>query len=380
MDPQTPKRMTVLLLVLFLTCGLLTWLLNLTASRSPWFCPADGQDPPAAAEGDVVSGRRAQSEKPILLVWWWPMGISFDSADCLTHFGIDGCVITDDRSRFGAANAILFFHKSIARDLSNLPTALPRPPFQKWIWYNAESPTNTVKEAGLDSLFNLTLTYRRDSDITSRYELSIVRGQSEQFTLPRKDKLVCWILSNSMTGTGASTQLMYYHELRKHIRVTLYGKAAAGAIPLRDEDYYSTIGSCKFYLAFENSIHEDYITEKLNGPMVAGTVPVVLGTSRENYEQYVPADSFIHVNDFPDPKALAERLLELDRNDAEYRRYFAWRRHFKATPHLLVKRHMQPICTACDQIAKDNTFNVVHDLSWWFNGDVEGHHTAKNEF
>lgn len=371
----TRNNLRPLLFVIFCTCGVLTWLTwpSVMASKPDPFCPvyAEGSPADASQSSVTLAGQRTMADKPILLVWWWPLGIRFSSDDCMAHFNIDGCMLTDDRSVYSSADAVLFFHKTVARDLSNLPRQ-PRPPFQKWIWYNVESPTNTAKKVHMDGMFNLTLSLRRDSDIVFRYELSIVRNQ-EVFEPPQKTKLVCWITSNTISGTGAMVRLKYYNELRKYVRVTVYGTAVPGAMPLMDKDYYSTIGSCKFYLAFENSIHNDYITEKLNGPMVAGTVPIVLGAPRENYEQFVPADSFIHVNDFPDPEALAKHLLELDQNPDMYLSYFAWRRHFKATPHLLVKRHIQPICIACDHIAKDNSYKVVHDLSWWFNRNVEGH-------
>ncbi|XP_028852728.1 alpha-(1,3)-fucosyltransferase 9-like isoform X1 [Denticeps clupeoides] len=311
----------------------------------------------------------SNAEKPILLLWMWPHGIYFD---CGKYYSIDSCVLTDDHSLYNIADGVIFFHKNIGWNLENMPPN-PRPPFQKWIWYNVESPTNTARKSGLEHLFNLTLTYRRGSGITVRNELSIVRN-GEEFVLPKKDKLVCWIASNAIAGTGTTTRMNYYFELVKHVKVNVYGQAVT-ASRLRYEDYYATIASCKFYLAFENSLHKDYITEKVNGPLAAGTVPVVLGPPRENYEEFMPADSFIHVNDFPDPKALAEFLLRLDKDDERYLSYFTWRRYFKATPHLLGLRsqYPHPICLACDHIASDSSYNVVHDLFEWYHGDVVGH-------
>ncbi|KAJ3609231.1 hypothetical protein NHX12_023755 [Muraenolepis orangiensis] len=93
--------------------------------------------------------RRKRRTEPSAAV---ALGRSFDLGACLGSFQVDDCVLTDNRSFYPKADAIIFYHKNIGRDMPEGP----RPPFQKWI---VESPTNTERKAGLEDLFNLTLSY-----------------------------------------------------------------------------------------------------------------------------------------------------------------------------------------------------------------------------
>ncbi|KAG7271813.1 hypothetical protein CRUP_017059 [Coryphaenoides rupestris] len=226
---------------------------------------------PLALSSNKRGGLAEEHRDPpkAVLVWLHPHDIWVDFSDCAKHFNISSCQLTYNRELF-----------------------------------HMESLTHTDKTPGLENLFNLTLNYRRDADISVRYDLAIQTTHDSDFVVPKKDKLLCWIVSN-MGSKGAPDRIKYYNQLKKNIH---------------------------FYLAFENSHHKDYFTEKVSAPFVSGTVPVVRGTRRENYEEFVPADSFIH------PKSLVEYIVELDEDDERYMRYFLWRRHYKAARHLISSR------------------------------------------
>ncbi|XDV49610.1 hypothetical protein PO909_018824 [Leuciscus waleckii] len=254
---------------------------------------------------DAVHG--TVEDKPILLLWVWPENFRFDFSDCKKFYNTDNCQLTDNRSLYSNADAVLIFHKAISWDLTNLPPS-PRPPFQRWIWFHVESPTNTKKIPGLENLFNLTLSYRHDADIPVRLKLNT----------RKKDKLVCWIVSNNAAFTGVGTRNQFYQELSKYIQVHMFGKA--------------------------------------------------YGPPRRNYENFVPGDAFIHVNDFPDAKSLAEYLLQLDKDEEAYRRFFNWRKYLYPTPHLIqqTQEFILPICTACDHIARRREYKQAHDIYEWY--------------
>jgi len=293
-----------------------------------------------------------------VLLWSWPFRIPFSLGDCKALFNISDCHITLDKNVYDKADGVMFHHRDIARDLSNLPKTRST---QKWIWWNQEppKPPYSMFHKGMENLFNGTCTYRRDSDIWIPYATVVPRDQEEPFELPTKDKLVCWISSN---GRETLAREIYYKELRKHIYVHKYGRAADGK-HLPDWQYDGIVRSCKFYLSFENNNFTDYITEKLWNPLILGTVPVALGTTRKNYEEFIQGDAFIHVDDFASPKELADHLKRLDNDDELYIKYFVWKRSFKVKKQVIWLEH---VCKTCDWLRRHKGNREFHELGKWY--------------
>ncbi len=307
-------------------------------------------------------GTSKEKEEPdtILLIWMWPFGYKFGFEECSPAFDIHGCRLTDDRGLFNQAHGVMFHHRDISGDLSNMPQ-LPRPAFQKWVWWNMESPSNSHQHPLLKDLFNLTSNYRWDSDIPVPYgRITENTEEEKKYTIPKKDKLVCWVVSNYNPGFKRS---QYYTELVKFINVSAYGRHFNKVI--NDAEYSNVVSRCKFYLSFENSIHRDYVTEKLFNVLALGAVPVVLGPPRENYELFIPSKAFIHVDDFPSPKELANHLKVLDQNEDLYRQYVTWREHFVSKSTSFGLEHA---CRICDHIRRNKHYKVVKDLNSWFWG------------
>ncbi|KAM9497170.1 4-galactosyl-N-acetylglucosaminide 3-alpha-L-fucosyltransferase 9-like [Clarias gariepinus] len=296
----------------------------------------------------------------IMLIWTWPFGFKFDVNDCFPKLGITGCQITDDRSQYDKADGVLFHHRDIGDDIANL-LSKPRPPYQKWVWMNMESPDNSGRQNWLDDAFNLTSNYRRDSDVWVPYgRLRKTTGKDRTFEIPPKDKIVCWIVSN---WNPNFRRVKYFNELSQHIKVEAYGRAFNRYVS--DDDYNKILPSCKFYLAFENSIYQDYFSDKLFDPMKVGTIPVVIGPPRENYEEFIPADSFIHVDDFESPQKLAEHLTFLDQNQEKYEQYFNWRKLFIVEGSFFGLEHA---CRSCNYIRNYQGYRVFKNINKWYWG------------
>lgn len=86
--------------------------------------------------------------------------------------------------------------------------------------------------------------------------MDVVRGKS---------KLVTWFVSNCQAKSG---RLEYVEELSKHIGVDIYGRCGAFSCNRNRDCFHDVVEpDYFFYLSFENSFCDDYVTEKLMNPL-----------------------------------------------------------------------------------------------------------------
>lgn len=276
---------------------------------------------------------------------------------------VSNCFLTDDRAHMVDADAVLFHHAAIS-------VSGPRPPNQIWILYMLECPYHTPGLSSVKNLFNWTATYRRDSTIVAPYEKFRFLNASQTLRKPLKNyakektKKVAWFVSNC----GAQNRRREYaDELSNHIPVDIYG--ACGPLkcprPVADRCFEMLNKDYKFYLAFENSNCRDYITEKffVNG-LQHDVIPIVMGAHPEDYRKVAPPHSFIHVDDFETPAALAAYLHKLDQNDDLYNEYFRW----KGTGEFMNTLFWCRVC-AMVHAADNHRPSWYEDIDTWWRGD-----------
>ncbi|XP_067842457.1 alpha-(1,3)-fucosyltransferase 4-like [Heptranchias perlo] len=294
-----------------------------------------------------------------VLIWWYPFGKKTKIKDCQALYNIKGCQLTTDRQLYRLSQAVVIHHRDIGGNVSHLPAG-QRPASQRWVWMNFESPTHSSHLEELNGVFNWTMSYKFGSDIFIPYGYLYPRKREDwRIVLPNKSKLVAWVISN---WNEDHARVKYYHRLSKYLDIDVYGKYG---LDLKNNSIVLTVSPYKFYLAFENSQHVDYITEKLwRNAFMSSAVPVVLGPSRANYELYIPADSFIHVDDFSTPKKLAKYLMFLDKNGMSYRKYFDWKRRYNVH---LTKFWEEQYCKVCETVkGVSGQYKTISNLASWF--------------
>lgn len=296
-----------------------------------------------------------------ILLWHWPFNRSYPLKGnvCLDMYSIPQCLLTDNRSRFDQADVVVFHHHELKYAHHKLPLHLRRPQSQRWVWLSLEPPAVNQNLRRYNHVFNWTMSYRRDADIFMPYGRMIPKRTNETFHLPRKSScLTSWVISNFKPQHKRS---QLYRQLRWHIPIAVYG--SLNRRPLPRHQLLPTIAPCHFYLAFENSVSRDYITEKLwRNALLAGTVPVVLGPPRSNYEEFLPPDSFIHVDDFKNVTELALYLKMLAANRTQYEMYFRW--HEDNAVHMITDWR-ERLCHICKHYRQLTLPKVYHDLHGW---------------
>jgi alpha(1,3/1,4) fucosyltransferase len=144
-------------------------------------------------------------------------------------------------------------------------------------------------------------------------------GEAEEW-FPRKTKFCCFFSSYLSRKTAHRER--FFHLLSRYKRVDAGGKALNNIgreLPFDPQAKLEFMQPYRFYMAFENQSVPGYTTEKIAEAMVVRCVPIYWGNPRV-VEEFNPK-SFINANEFPSLEALADRVAEVDRDDALYLQY-----------------------------------------------------------
>lgn len=210
----------------------------------------------------------------------------------------------------------------------------PRDPSQPWIMFEPETHIKgnvffNNDYHNLNGVFNRTMHFRRDSDIRILHGFVVRRGWEASLLPPvwrrhphvQQDpsvtrKLAVAFISNCNDFSG---RLKYVTELRRHAPIDVYGQCGdlkCGKSMYTHDGYRADQDPCLqlagqtylFYLAFENALCTDYVTEKLYNLLYYPVVPVVLGGAE--YSILLPQHSYINAQAYS-PTQLAQKLLHL---------------------------------------------------------------------
>lgn len=359
------------------------------------------------------------------------------------------CYRTNDRIFEKVADAIVIDYTWLLKLITHRPIIMQdlpdtrvgfRNPNQYWIAYSRESAAKLPTTAkniwegnfdkhgnSIDQMFNLTMSYRLDSDIVTgwytkeeifkksweeRIEKSEIIGQdlssnenyisyflSQKHDPASTSTFLVWLVSNCDLTSGAKQRMAYVNKmLDAGINIDVFGachnyKTLQNGLHINEFQEYNekingkayekeghNFGNIKpflsryrFYLAFENGVHcNDYISEKFwNNAYFSHLVPIVFGPKKEDVELVAPANSFIHVEDFESVVDLKDFLEVLYRDDEKYLEYHAWRLKPKpvSLDYMTIKQKIKYLPCQKMQELKTQGYpkkRVKSVIDWWW--------------
>ncbi|GFR86375.1 alpha-(1,3)-fucosyltransferase 6-like [Elysia marginata] len=279
------------------------------------------------------------------------------------------CEVDLDGSRASQADVLLIFTGYLSGSRSEPPA---RPPGQIWVHLFRESPVHYGYPSNYQdwkAVFNWTWTYRTDSDVFSPYgfmswrDKDLLLDQQDYVSIAKsKTRTATMFASHCKPPSGRDT---YVQEMQKHIDVDIYGACGTLRCPKSDnavcDQKINT--TYKFYLSFENSFCDDYVTEKFLRLFTGRlhVVPVVRGGA--DYAKFFPRGGFVNAADFSNATELALYLKKLGEDTLTYARML------KEKDKLVSSNYMLDWCDLCEKVHTDKRKKIIPDIKAWSHFD-----------
>uniref|UniRef100_A0A0N5BSG6 Fucosyltransferase n=1 Tax=Strongyloides papillosus TaxID=174720 RepID=A0A0N5BSG6_STREA len=304
----------------------------------------------------------------------------------ITNDNLGGCsdwnceIITEDNKNDVIDGVIVSSLTEISQYKSNIFVGL----------LTQESPAHDTTDSLANNVVypHTFISFRHDSYTSSPYgytvhlapESQLLKNPITENDLINKSKSISWMVSHCQTPSNREG---YVSDLKKYIDVDIYG-ACGNKNCTRENNCNYVDNEYYFYLAFENSICKDYITEKLwNRGYNRPIIPIVL--KKSIVERYAPPNSFIAVDDFKNPKELASYLKDLIKDKNKYLSYFAWMKEYKVIfldgqNHDIAERPWG-FCQFCRMLHSNINKNYTRMSNYekWWNNSCEKKGTLVDE-
>ncbi|VDI38682.1 Hypothetical predicted protein [Mytilus galloprovincialis] len=209
------------------------------------------------------------------------------------------------------------------------------------------------------------MSYRPGSDIIVPFGvLTKKKYPNKQLNYTKifkeKQKDLAWIVSHCKTDSRRED---YVKELQKYIQVDIYGGCGTLSCQRRHPFELKDHNRCKsyvsqnykFYLSFENSLCNNYITEKVYDIFEEGNMmlPVIRGAP--NIASFLPEGTFIATSNFTSPKELSAFLSKIGSSEKEYTSYLKKKHSYSVSNWGF--NFQIAICDMCTRIKNEKIVN-----------------------
>ena len=207
------------------------------------------------------------------------------------------------------------------------PPGAVKTPWQLWGYYSLESPAiySEMDSAAHMALFDLELSTRLSSHVPMTFAPRDAEVVRRALSTEKSDSAIALYLQ----GNCVVERDAWVLELMKHVRIDSLGKCLKNGVYPDNVGTVELISRYKFFIAFENSVATDFVTERVFNAWIAGAVPIYRGAP--NIAAFAPAPhSYISADEFASSKELGEYLQYLNTNASAWREYLSFKE--PATP------------------------------------------------
>ncbi|XP_025078922.1 alpha-(1,3)-fucosyltransferase C-like isoform X2 [Pomacea canaliculata] len=329
--------------------------------------------PLSISSSDVRTESRASAVNNKLIVWYnMPYWIEKRSyAEVFGHCPVNTCNLSTNYGADRAAGDAVVFHGSLL-DIPVPPRAFPD---QVYVFHMLEPPPKLwfgkQKNLSWNSAFNWTWGYRHDADIRATYFCLEHSKQLPTISflkdlVRKKEKAAAWFVSNCH---DQAQRLRYVERLKEVLPVDVYGRCGTLNCTTWARECETMLTKYFFYLSFENSFCQDYVTEKFSRAFLKDVyvVPVVRGDL--NYSHHFPQGIFINADDFSSPEELGMYLKKL-MNDEDAYIDMLWRIAHFVDLDSYKNPYYYSWCQLCDKLHRlqDNAKTYPDVFEWYEDG------------
>ncbi len=138
--------------------------------------------------------------------------------------------------------------------------------------------------------------------------------------IAQENRLFCNFL---YSNKNAKERIDFFHQLQQYKPIDSGGEVLnnLGYTVSRKNKKVDFLSRYKFTIAFENSSHPGYTTEKIFFAFLSGSIPIYWG-NKEIAKDFNP-EAFINCHNYQNFDAVIKHIVEVDNNDALYQKYLS---------------------------------------------------------
>ena len=284
------------------------------------------------------------------------------------HF--KNCLMTFNKSDAPISDAVIFNWR-----IDPPPLTFNRPRDQVWIFiqHEATATYNPKKFQGMQHSFNWTMTYSKHSDLPLPYgalelkPIDRVPVRNYLAIAKNKTKDAIWIVSHCRTQ---SKREKYVDILKQYVNIDVLGRCGrkwdCGKVYNHEAgDCFSILNSTyRYYLAFENSLCSEYITEKFYENYKYDIIQVSRAGDIKHRPIKMDKNVYVSTADFKDAHELGKYLRSLSLDKEKYANYLSEKDRYEAIPYVeLFKERMCEICMRLNKL--EDYKKVYEDVYGW---------------